>query len=90
MVAKASDQVEVPDVTGDDEAGATNTLEGAGFTVKVTDEDVDTPSQEGIVQSQSPGGGSKAKKGSQVTILVGRTGAPVTTPTTPSGGAGAP
>lgn len=90
VVAKASDQVEVPDVTGDDEAGATNTLEGAGFTVKVTDEDVDTPSQEGIVQSQSPGGGSKAKKGSQVTILVGRTGAPVTTPTTPSGGAGAP
>ncbi len=90
VVAKASDQVTVPDVTGDDEAGATNTLEGAGFTVKVTDEDVDTPSQEGIVQSQSPSGGSKAKKGSQVTILVGRTGAPITTPTTPSGGAGAP
>jgi len=90
VVAKASDQVTVPDVTGDDEAGATNTLESAGFTVNVTDEDVDTPSQEGIVQSQSPSGGSKAKKGSQVTILVGRTGAPVTTPTTPSGGAGAP
>jgi len=93
VVAKASDEVPVPDVTGDDEGSATNELEAAGFSVKVTEEDVDTPTQDGIVQSQTPSGG-KAKKGSQVTILVGRTGEVPTTPTTPddtggTGGAGA-
>ncbi len=87
-VAKAPTSVAVPDVVGRSEGTATNTLEGAGFTVNVTTEDVDTQKQDGIVQSQTPGGGGKAKPGSSVTIVVGKTGqvptTPTTTPTTPT------
>jgi beta-lactam-binding protein with PASTA domain len=70
-VAKEPSQVDVPDVTGDSESDATDELSGAGFRVRIESEPVDTPDQDGIVQDQSPKKG-QAKKGSPVTLTVGR------------------
>jgi len=61
----------VPDTLGTDEATATSTLEGAGYTVRSTTRAVADPSQDGIVIGQSPRGGTRAAAGSTVTIVVG-------------------
>jgi serine/threonine-protein kinase len=78
----------VPGVTGKTAAAATSALQGAGFTVSESPKNVKSKSQNGIVLTQSPGGGTSAKKGSAVTIMVGHfTGTtPSThkTPTTPT------
>jgi beta-lactam-binding protein with PASTA domain/predicted Ser/Thr protein kinase len=71
-VSKGPKQSTVPDVTSQDEAGATETLEQSGFTVDLVDQDTFDPNQDGIVLSQDPPGGTKAKPGSTVTIVVGR------------------
>src|SRR4051812_10241647 len=71
-VAKAPSQVDVPDVTGEDDTEAISDLQDAGFKISVEREDVDTPDQDGVVQAQDPKGGKKAKPGSIVTIVVGR------------------
>jgi serine/threonine-protein kinase len=78
----------VPNVTGDTAAAARSVLTAAGFTVTETMQTVSSKSQDGIVLSQSPSGGSSAKKGSAVTIVVGRFKKPSThttstSPTTP-------
>jgi serine/threonine-protein kinase len=87
-VAKAPPQTttKVPSVTGDTAAAARSVLTGAGFTVTETMQTVATKSQDGIVLSQSPSGGSSAKKGSTVTIVIGHYKKPSThtTPTTPT------
>jgi serine/threonine-protein kinase len=70
-VAKEPSQVDVPDVTGLDESDATDQLSGAGFRVRLDPQDVDTPDQDGVVLEQKPGPG-KAKRGSRVTLTVGR------------------
>jgi serine/threonine-protein kinase len=62
----------VPDVTAQEEGSAQSTLEQAGFVAQVQRQDVNDPGLDGIVLSQSPTGGSKAKQGSAVTITVGR------------------
>jgi serine/threonine-protein kinase len=62
----------VPDVTNQDETTARALLEGSGFQVKVTHQDVQDPSEQGIVLSQTPPGGANAPSGSTVTIVVGR------------------
>ena len=64
--------VDVPDVTGLDEASATLELERAGFRVRVIDESTADPAQDGIVVRQAPAGGSGAEDGATVTITVGR------------------
>ena len=69
-VAKEPQQVEVPDVTGQTQEDAANTLQDAGFRVSFKRQDVDTVDSDGVVLSQSPTGG-KAKRGSKVTITVG-------------------
>jgi beta-lactam-binding protein with PASTA domain/predicted Ser/Thr protein kinase len=71
-VSKGPKQSTVPDVTSQDEAAATETLEQSGFTVDLVDQDTFDPNQDGIVLSQDPPGGTKAKPGSTVTIVVGR------------------
>jgi serine/threonine-protein kinase len=71
-VSKGPQQTQVPDVTNQDEASARATLQAAGFKVAVQRQDVQDPALEGIVLSQSPGGGTKATKGSTVTIIVGK------------------
>jgi len=72
VVAGAPSTAMVPDVTGDTARAATSALTAAGFQVTQTTKDVRKQSNDGIVLSQSPGGGTTAGKGSTVTIVVGR------------------
>jgi serine/threonine-protein kinase len=71
VVAKEPAQSEVPDVTGENEDDAIAILSKAGFEVRRVTQDVGTEDGDGVVLEQSPAGG-KAKKGSRVTITVGR------------------
>jgi serine/threonine-protein kinase len=87
-VAKAPTQVTVPDIMGETQDVAVSRLSGAGFQVQIKTKTVNSPEGDGIVIAESPSGGTKAKKGSKVTITVGKyTGPPATTPTTPGAGA---
>ena len=72
VVAKAPPAVDVPDVVDDERAAAQNALRDAGFEVRVREETVDTLDQDGIVISQNPAGGDQLRKGSRVTIVVGK------------------
>ena len=72
FVSKGPKQTTVPDVSSQDEASARQVLEQSGFSVDVQDQDVTDPNQDGIVLSQDPIGGTKAKPGTTVTIVVGR------------------
>lgn len=67
-------KVDVPDVTGLDEASATLELEREGFQVRVVDEPTTDPDQDGVVVRQTPHGGSSASEGVTVTITVARIG----------------
>jgi beta-lactam-binding protein with PASTA domain/tRNA A-37 threonylcarbamoyl transferase component Bud32 len=71
-VAKEPSQVAVPDVTGEDAPTAIAALSGQGFVIDQQSRDVDSPDGDGVVLEQSPTGGKKAKKGSKVTIVVGK------------------
>ena len=62
----------VPDVTGQDEATATSTLQSAGFVVEVIDQPTTDQTEDGIVLDEQPAGGTRAPRGSVVTIYVGR------------------
>ena len=64
--------VDVPNVTGLDEASARLELERAGFQVRVIDESIADPAQDGVVLRQAPAAGSSAEDGVVVTITVGR------------------
>ena len=72
-VAKGVDLVAVPNVIGKSRAVAENTLEGAGFTVRVAEDEDDTATP-GTVLSQNPLG--RAPQGSEVTITVVTAAAP--------------
>ncbi|HET7760327.1 MAG TPA: PASTA domain-containing protein, partial [Gaiellaceae bacterium] len=84
-VSKGPKTSTVPDVTSQDQASAKSTLQAAGFTVQVQQQDVNDPGLVGIVLSQSPTGNTQAKQGSTVTITVGRQAAqaPPPPPATP-------
>jgi eukaryotic-like serine/threonine-protein kinase len=71
-VSKGPKESTIPDVSSQDEASATETLQQSGFVVDVVDQDTFDPNQDGVVLSQDPPGGTKAKPGSTVTIVVGR------------------
>jgi beta-lactam-binding protein with PASTA domain len=71
-VAKEPSEVAVPDVTGEDAAAAIAALSGGGFVIDQKSKDVPTPDGDGVVLQQTPAGGKKAKKGSKVTIVVGK------------------
>jgi eukaryotic-like serine/threonine-protein kinase len=66
-----SQRIPVPDTVGQDEVTARATLEGAGFVVRPRTRPVTDPAQDGIVIEQTPQGGTRARSGSQVTIVVG-------------------
>jgi eukaryotic-like serine/threonine-protein kinase len=70
-VSEGTKKVEVPDVEGRDQEDASNTLQDAGFTVRVIMIEGDAD-QEGKVISQSPGAGAERDRGSTVTIRVGK------------------
>jgi eukaryotic-like serine/threonine-protein kinase len=71
-VSKGPSTSTVPDVTSQDEQSARDTLQAAGFKVKVQQQDVNDPSLEGIVLDQSPTPGTQAPPKSTVTITVGK------------------
>jgi eukaryotic-like serine/threonine-protein kinase len=72
VVAKAPPDVDVPDVVDQQRADAEQALKDAGFKVRTRSEDVDTLDQDGTVIDQDPAGGEKLRKGSRVTIVVGK------------------
>jgi eukaryotic-like serine/threonine-protein kinase len=71
-VSKGPKSSTIPDVTSQDEQSARDTLQGAGFKVKVKNQDVTDAGLEGIVLEQSPPGGTQAPPGTTVTITIGR------------------
>ena len=81
-VSKGPQKVKVPDVKGQTKDQAKKTLEGAGFTVTTKEAFTSDSTQVGKVIDQSPAGGAKVKKGSNVTITVGKACPP------PGGGGG--
>ena len=83
QVSNGPPQVSVPPVVGETAQQAVSDLEGAGFQVSQQFVSVSDPSQDGIVQSQNPEGGTQAAKGSTVTITIGQSspGPPATTTT---------
>ena len=82
MTAKAPPTVAVPDVVGKTTGAANATLGAAGFPAVQQQQTVTNQSQDGIVLSQNPSAQSQAKKGSTVTIVVGKFQATTTTTTT--------
>jgi beta-lactam-binding protein with PASTA domain/predicted Ser/Thr protein kinase len=71
-VAKAPEEVEVPDVLGETARDATQTLSGRGFEVSTRERAVDSEEGDGVVLEQSPSSGAKARRGARVTITVGK------------------
>jgi serine/threonine-protein kinase len=82
QVSNGPPQVSVPTVVGETAQQAVSDLESAGFQVVQQPESVGDPSQNGIVQSQNPDGGTQATKGSTVTIAVGQSSPPPPTTVT--------
>jgi len=68
----ASSLVTVPDVVGQDETTARSQLQQAGFAPVVEDLPASDPSQDGTVVDEQPAPGTKAPKGSQIIVYVGR------------------
>jgi serine/threonine-protein kinase len=84
VVAKAPPDVEVPDVVDQERDAARQALRDAGFEVKVREDTVDKIDQDGIVIQQDPAGGEQRKKGSRVTIVVGKFEPPLNPEPTPT------
>jgi eukaryotic-like serine/threonine-protein kinase len=82
VVATAPPTATVPPVTGDPTAGAVSALRAAGFKVVQHTKTVTNPAQNGTVIQQSPAGNANAKKGSTVTITIGKFTSTTTTTTT--------
>ncbi|HEX8864383.1 MAG TPA: PASTA domain-containing protein, partial [Lentzea sp.] len=70
QLGKAPDKQNVPNVVGDDQDDARQTLQGSGFKVNI--EQVDSAKPEGQVISQNPAGNSKAAKDTVVTLKVSK------------------
>ena len=68
----AATLVAVPNVVGMDEQAAQARLQQAGFAAIVEDYPTSDSSQEGSVVDEQPAPGTKAPKGSQIIIYVGR------------------
>jgi serine/threonine-protein kinase len=68
VLSSGPEQVEVPDVVGQDEEDAVATLRGKGLSAVVREKASTEP--EGTVVSQSPAGGQQIDQGSSVTIFV--------------------
>ena len=71
-------------MVGQDQGTAATTLSGLGLTVVIQEEAVTDPAQDGQVLSERPAAGTQVKKGTKVTIVVGR----FDNPTTPGTGGG--
>ena len=82
-VSTGVEQVTVPNVVGQTETNATNTLQGRGFEVDTSTKTVSAGDPNvGRVISQDPASGGKADKGATVKIVVGVAAATTTTSST--------
>ena len=72
VVAEEPEEVSVPDVTGRSESEAVSALSSVGLEANVEETSVDRPSQDGVVQRQSPSSGRRLEQGRRVTITIGR------------------
>ncbi len=79
-VAAEPSTATVPDVVGRSENAATNTLQAAGFTVRVTTESTTNQAQNDRVISSDPPAGQERDRNTVVTIVVGDYDPPATTP----------
>jgi eukaryotic-like serine/threonine-protein kinase len=79
-VARAPREAVVPNVEGAAQAAASAALRHAEFKVQTISGVTTEKSQDGVVLAQSPAAGSRARKGTTVTITIGVL-APQTTPT---------
>jgi beta-lactam-binding protein with PASTA domain len=85
-VAKEPQSVEVTDVTGETQDDAVKRLNNDGLQVDIVEQPVDSQEGDGIVIQQNPSGG-RVKRGSSVTLTVGKfdpNAAGQTTGTTPA------
>jgi beta-lactam-binding protein with PASTA domain len=62
----------VPDVVGQSEAAARQTLQAAGFVANEVDRPTSDQSQDSVVVDEEPQGGTKASSGSNVIVFIGR------------------
>ncbi len=69
--AEPAPDVQVPDVTGEKQAGGRDQLKSAGFEVLTLEEQTDDSSRVGSVLSQTPSGGANIPRGSLVLLYVG-------------------
>jgi eukaryotic-like serine/threonine-protein kinase len=83
-VSKGPKTTQVPDVTNLEISTATAEIQAQNLKVRIVNVNVTDPSQDGIVQSQNPSGGSTAAIGATVTINVGRFVATTTSTTPPT------
>jgi eukaryotic-like serine/threonine-protein kinase len=92
VVARAIPKVIVPDLTGQGEQEASDTLTAAGLVPRISHRDVTDQTQDGVVLDQRPGPETQVRKGAPVRLIVGRLTqtptTPATTPTTPGGTGG--
>ena len=72
VVSREAPPVDVPAVVGETEAAARAALARAGFDVGVREVTVQSRDEAGLVQSQDPPAGDRARRGTSVTIVVGR------------------
>jgi eukaryotic-like serine/threonine-protein kinase len=71
QVSKGPKTTAVPNVEGQEREDAISALEGAGFEVNVTEQEVEDETLENLVLAQDPAAGAQARPGSPVTIVVG-------------------
>jgi serine/threonine-protein kinase len=84
VVSSGPEQTAVPNVLGKTVEEARSEIEGAGFVFRQGGTANSNPSDDGKVVAQNPSGGTKAEKGSTVTVTVGK--ASVIPSTTTTGG----
>jgi serine/threonine-protein kinase len=72
VAAAAPPTATVPPVLGDTAAAATTALTSAGFTVTRKTKVVTNQAKDGLVLTQTPRAGAKAKKNSAVVIVIGK------------------
>jgi eukaryotic-like serine/threonine-protein kinase len=83
-VVKASQEVAVPRVVGKKQERAEGELIGAGFVVKSSTRTVTSEAEVGLVLQQTPAGGTKAKRGATIKLIVGELAVQTTPSTTPT------
>lgn len=72
FVSTGPQMVDVPNVVGQMQAQASQTLQQAGFQVFVSQQATNNPTDNGRVLAQNPSGGAQQTKGGGVTLTVGK------------------